>query len=124
MAVDKYFVFECYAGAKMLFRSYGRQSSKVTPVPLADPALRIQQQAAKASGQHLSYNFICSGLSCTDAQERLLQLNNCSCPRLSPEEATPETEKPPGPEVVWLDCCGSRLSTRSSDVTGPSNKQN
>ena len=124
MAVDKYFVFECYAGATMLFRSYGRQSSQVTPVPLADPVLRIQQQAAKASGQHLRYNFVYSGLSCNEAQERLLELNECSCHRLSPDEATPETDKPPGPEVVWLDCCGSRLSTRTSGVTGPSNKQN
>lgn len=72
---QRYFVFECYHGTSLLFRSFGKDAELVEPRPLSDPELRIHQRQAKAAGVKLSYEFIACGLSKDMAERQLRKLN-------------------------------------------------
>jgi hypothetical protein len=76
----KYFVFECYQGSALLFRSFGKDGRMTDPLPLSDPELQIRQARAKAAKLKLSYQFIASGLSRESAEQQLRDLDRDALP--------------------------------------------
>ena len=67
MRQNRYFLFECYAEGRFLFRSFGHDSAAENPRPESNPAYREAQMAARRAGHRLTYTFLATGLARSEA---------------------------------------------------------
>ena len=101
-----YFVYECYERGVLLFRSIGKDGSRLNPIPLTSPELRAIRQQAQKKNSSLSYSFIAAGLSKSEAEQLLLQLNADS-------KVKDDSHNDDSSEMVtiyWHPRCGKRLT--------------
>jgi len=103
-----YFVYECYDRGVLLFRSIAKDGSRPNPIPFTSPELRAIQKQAQKKNLSLSYSFIAAGLSKSEAEKLLKQLNSDQEVRERPQSEDSSEMAP----IYWHPECGQRLTER------------
>jgi hypothetical protein len=108
MRQNSYFLFECYADGRFLFRSFSHDAAAENPRPESNPAYREAQVAARRAGHRLTYTFLATGLARRDAANRLQRYGTLDQdPPAEPPLSTASGEIiPQNPLVTWLPTSG------------------